>query len=87
MQWIRDEATRRYNYVRDEATRGYNYVRDRLFYRRNNAMKTIEVRCCYNEDDEGLFATPSYMVQINNKISYISCFVSQLYFILHLLNI
>ena len=61
MQWIRDKATR-----------GYNYVRDRFFNRRptvnrNNAMKTVEVRCCYNEDDDGFFATPSYMSQMGDN--------------------
>ena len=66
MQWIRDKATG-----------GYNYVRDRFFNRRptvnrNNAMKTIEVRCCYNEDDDGFFATPSYMEQmIDNPMDLI----------------
>ena len=64
MQWIKDKATRGYNYITD--------VRDRFCNRRpsvnrNNAMKTIEVCCCYNEDDDGFFAPPSYIEHTRNN--------------------
>ena len=66
MQWIRDKATEGYNYVRD------SFFNRRPTVNRNNAMNTIDVLCCYNEDDEGFFATPSYMEQmIDNPIDLI----------------
>ena len=58
MQWMKDGVTRGYNSIAD----GITYVRDKFFNRRpsayrNNAMNTIEVPCCYHENDDGFFAT------------------------------